>query len=79
MLAVVGLQIMLVLPFAQQMRMVSAGFLVVLVWFIIVRHLGRFTEELPNSMLLSVLAGLYFGYPVWAFSLSRRLRTLGLD
>ena len=49
------------------------AFMVILAWFIITGHLGRSTNKLPNSMLLHVLAGLYFGYPVWAFSLGRRL------
>ncbi len=82
MLAVIVLQILLVtgvLPFAQQIGMVSVGFLVVLGWFMIIRHLGRSTGKLPSSMLLHILAGLYFGYPVWAFSLGRRLRALGLE
>ena len=82
MVAVIVLQILLVagvLPFAQQIGMVSVGFLVVLGWFMIIWYLGRSTGKLPSSMLLHVLAGLYFGYPVWAFSLGRRLRTAGLD
>ena len=80
MAAVIVLQILLVagvLPFAQQVGMVIVGFLVVLVWFVTIWHLGRSTGKLPSSMLLHVLAGLYFGYPVWAFSLGRRLRALG--
>ena len=80
--AVIVLQILLVtgvLLFEQQVGMVIVGSLVVLAWFVITGHLGRSTGKLPNSMLLHVLAGLYFGYPVWAFSLGRRLRTPGLD
>ena len=82
MLAVIVLQILLVtglLPFAQQIGMVIVGFLVVLGWFVIMGYLGRSTNKLPNSMLSHILAGLYFGYPVWAFSLGRRLRAPGLD
>ena len=76
MAAVIVLQILLVtdvLRFAQQIGMVSVGFLVVLGWFVIIWHMGRSTGKLRSSMLLHVLAGLYFGYPVWAFSLGRRL------
>ncbi len=76
MIAVVLLQLLLVtgaLPFSQQIGMVIIAFLVVLVWFIINQNLGRGTNILPRSMLLTVLAGLYFGYPVWAFSLGRWL------
>ena len=76
MAAVIVLQILLVtgvLPFAQQIGMVIVGFLVVLGWFVTIWYLGRSDGKLPSSMLLHVLAGLYFGYPVWAFSLGRRL------
>ncbi len=82
MLAVIVLQILLVtsvLTFAQQFGMVVVGFLVVLGWLVIIGYLGRSTDKLPNSMLLYVLAGLYIGYPFWAFSLGRRLRAPGLD
>jgi hypothetical protein len=78
MLAVIVLQILLVtgiVPFSVQIVPVIVAFLVVLVWFIIVGFLGRSTEKLPKSMLLHVLAGLYIGYPIWAFSLGRRLRS----
>ncbi len=82
MLAVIALQILLVtgvLPFAQQIGMVIVGFLVVLAWFVITGYLGRSTGRMPKSMFLNVLAGLYIGYPVWAFLLGRRLRATGLD
>ena len=80
MIAVIVFQVLLVvgvLPFQQQVGMVIAGFLVVLAWFLMVRYLGSSTNILPKSMPLHVLAGLYFGYPFWAFSLARRLRALG--
>jgi hypothetical protein len=76
MTAVILLQLLLVtgtLPFSKQIGMVIIAFLVVLAWFIINQNLGSGTNILPRSMLLTVLAGLYFGYPVWAFSLGRRL------
>jgi len=77
MLAVIVLQILLVtdvLPFANQIVPVVIAFLVVLVWFIINGVLARSTDKLPSNMLLNVLAGLYVGYPFWAFSTWRRLR-----
>jgi hypothetical protein len=79
MIAVSVLQLLLVfgaLPFQRQIGMVSAAFLVVLGWFLMVRHLGRANGVLPRSLPLTILAGLYFGYPFWAFSLGRRLRAL---
>ena len=78
MFAVIILQILLVtdvLPFANQIVPVVVAFLVVLVWFIVNGFLGRTSEKLPGGMLLHVLAGLYIGYPIWAFSVGRRLRS----
>ena len=78
MIAVIILQALLVsdvIPFSAQIVPVIIAFLVVLVWFVIVGILGRSTERVPNGMLLHVLAGLYIGYPIWAFSLGRRLWT----
>jgi len=76
MLAVIVLQILLVagvLSFGQQVGMVVAAFMAILTWFVITGYLGRSTDVLPKSMLLHVMAGLYFAYPIWAFSLGRRL------
>ncbi len=76
MLLVIVLQLMLVtdvLTFGQQIGFVLIGFMMVLSWFVIIAKLGRSTDKTPNSMVLHVFAGLYFGYPVWAFSLARRL------
>lgn len=77
MLAVIALQILLVtgvLPFANQILPVVVAFLVVLAWFVLIGYIGRSTDKLPNSMLLHVVAGLYIGYPIWAYSVGRRLR-----
>ena len=73
----VVLQILLVagvLSFAEQIGMVVVAFLVVLGWFIVTGYLAGYTNALPRGMRLYVAAGLYFGYPFWAFSLARRLR-----
>jgi hypothetical protein len=80
MLAVIVLQALLVfrvLPFSRQIGMVVAAFLVVLGWFVVTGRLGRSTGPLPKGTVLHVLAGLYFGYPIWAFSLGRRLLKSG--
>lgn len=79
MLAVIVLQILLVtgvLPFANQFVPVVIAFLVVLVWFVINGYVARSTDPNPDRMLLHVLAGLYIGYPFWAFSVGRRLRSV---
>ena len=76
MIAAIVLQVLLVagvLSFGQQVGMVIVAFMVILAWFVMTARLARSSGELPNGMLLYVLAGLYFGYPVWAFSLGRRL------
>jgi hypothetical protein len=78
MLAVIVLQALLVLgvlPFSQQIKLVIPAFLVVLVWFLLVERTGRSDDRLPKGLLLHALAGLAFGYPFWAFSLGRRLRS----
>ena len=79
MLAVIVLQIMLlarILPFAVQINFVSIAFIVVAFWFVINRHLGRSGNIVPKSMFLTIMAGLYFGYPVWAFLFGRKLNKL---
>jgi len=76
-LAVIVLQALLVagvLPFRRQIVLVIPAFLAALMWFVLTGSLGRRTEWLPKGTLLYILAGLYIGYPVWAFSLGRRLR-----
>ena len=77
MLAVIVLQILLVadvLSFGEQVGMVIVAFMVILAWFVITGNLGRSNDRVPKGTVLHVLAGLYFGYPVWAFSVGRRLR-----
>jgi hypothetical protein len=78
MVAVIFLQFLLVvgvLPFTVQIVPVIMAFLIVLVWFVINGYLARFTDTLPTSMVFHVLAWLYVGYPFWAFSVGRRLRS----
>lgn len=62
-----------VVPFERQILMVLPGFLVVIAWFLLVARLGRRSGLLPLGAALSLLAGLYFGYPVWAVQVGRRL------
>ncbi len=74
--AVVVLQALLVagvLPFTTQIWLVVPAFLVVLACFVLIWELDRQTGILPGGVLLHVLAGLYIGYPFWAFALGRRL------
>lgn len=76
MTAVILLQTLLVvgvLPFGIQIILVIPAFLVVLAWLVRNRNLGLSANIVPESMPLTVLAGLYVGYPFWAFKVGRRL------
>ena len=77
MLLVVGLQLLLifgVLTFQQQVIWVClAMFLGVGFWLVTTGLLARSTGRLPNSVLMSILALPYVGYPVWAIWLGLRL------
>jgi hypothetical protein len=77
MLAVIFLQYLLVagvLSFAEQGGPVTFAMLVVVgAWLVITGYLGRSTGKLPHSLLMSIIAVPYFGYPAWAFWLGRHL------
>jgi hypothetical protein len=76
MLTVIALQSLLVanlIPFPPYIIIVSIGFLVAMVWFIINGMVGRAAGKLPGGLVLDILAGLYVGYPIWAFRVGSRL------
>jgi hypothetical protein len=76
MLTVIALQSLLVanlIPFQVYIVIVSVGFLVATAWFVINGIVGRAAGKLPGGLVLDILAGLYVGYPIWAFLLGRRL------
>ena len=77
MLIVAVLQLLLifgVLSFDQQVIWISPAMILgVGSWLVITGLVARSTGRLPNSMLMSILAIPYFGYPVWAFWLGQRL------
>jgi hypothetical protein len=76
MLSVVVLQAMLVLrliPFSRQIGPVIVAFLVVLAWFLITGRMARADDLIDSSIPRLVGAGLYVGYPFWAFRQARRL------
>ena len=76
MVAVIVLQLQLVfgvVTFRQQVAWVSLAILVVGAWLVITGLVARSTGRLPNSVVMSAIAVPYFGYPVWAFWLGRRL------
>jgi len=75
----VGLQLLLifgVLTFEQQFLWIALSMIVgVGTWLVITGIVARSTGRLPNSVMMSVLAVFYFGYPLWAIWLGRRLST----
>ena len=77
MMAVVVLQFLLiagVLSFEEQVGPVMFAMIVMVgAWLVITGYLGRSTGKLPHSLLVSIVAVPYFGYPVWAFWLGRHL------
>ena len=77
MLVVVGLQLALifgVLTFERQVVWVSLAMMVgVGSWLMITGWVAQSSGRLPHSLLMSVVAVPYLGYPVWAFWLGRRL------
>jgi hypothetical protein len=77
MLAVIGLQLLLIfriVPFEQQVLWVTPAMLLgVGAWLVITGWVARSTGKLPQSVLMSILAVPYLGYPIWAFWLGRHL------
>lgn len=78
MLLVFGLQLLLIfklLTFERQVVWVSLAMILgVGSWLVITGIVARSTGRMPNSVLMSVLAVPYVGYPVWAFWLGQILR-----
>lgn len=68
---VIGLQLLLifkVLAFERQVLWVSLAMILgVGSWLVITGLVARSSRRLPNSLLMSILAVPYLGYPVWAF------------
>ena len=76
-LAVIGLQLLLifnVLTFEQQMPWIALAMILgVGTWLLITGLVARSTNRMPNSLLMSILAIPYIGYPVWAVWLGLQL------
>ena len=77
MLLVFGLQLLLILgilTFERQVLWLSLAMILgVGSWLVITGLAARSMGRLPNSLLISILAVPYFGYPLWAFWLGQRL------
>ncbi len=68
-----GLLVANALAFEIYIVVVSIGFFVVLGWLLAIKR-GKLGTALPGSTALTVLAGLYVAYPLWALVAVRRLR-----
>ena len=66
-----------VLTFEQQIVPVSVALLAVGVWMVGSGVLGRRSGLLPNGVRDGLLGASYFGYPVWALNVGRRLLRAG--
>lgn len=63
-----------VIPFEEQVVYVAIAMLVLMVWFLVVGRLGRSSGLLTGrTTLMSLLGASYFGYPIWAFWMGRKL------
>lgn len=62
-----------VIPFREQLAYAAASVLLVGVWILIASHIGRRSSGGGPSLRLSILAALYFGYPIWAYRVARQL------
>ena len=81
-LAVVVLQWLLVsgvLTFEEQVGPATVALLVVGVWLVMIGYLGRSTGNTRHSLLISILAAFYVGYPIWAIWLGRLLLSGNLN
>jgi len=75
-LAIMVLQSLLVLgalTFQEEVGLVLIAFLVLVVWLVMIGHLGSSSGVLPHGVRMGLLAVTYFGYPIWAFWLGRHL------
>jgi hypothetical protein len=81
MLVIFGLQLLLIfktIAFERQVVWVSLAMILgVGTWLVITGIVARSTGRMPNSVLMSVLAVPYVGYPVWAFWLGQLLMVWG--
>ena len=80
MVPIVVLQVLLLaglLPFEEQIGLISIAFMFLVIWFLGTGYLRRSTGRLPGrTLLMSLLGASSFGYPIWAFWLGRHLGRL---
>lgn len=79
-LVAISLQLLLifgVLSFFEMIGPLLGSIVLVLVWFVLAERLGRDDSIIPRGWALAILAGLTFGYPVWAYLLIRNLKANG--
>jgi hypothetical protein len=77
--AIVVLQWLLVIgamPFEEEVGPVSIALLVFGAWLVLIGLLGRSSGVLPDGVRAGALGATYFGYPIWAIRIARRLGAL---
>jgi hypothetical protein len=62
------------MSFRAQIVPASASVLLVGCWIIMTWAIGRRHGIVPPGALVTFLAALYFGYPIWIYSVGKRLR-----
>jgi hypothetical protein len=72
----ISLQLLLiigVLTFFQMIGPLLAFIALIVVWFVLIERWRGDEGSVPQGWLLAILAGLTFGYPVWAYRYQRSL------
>lgn len=78
-LIAISLQLLLiagVLSFFSMIGPLLASIAVLTTWFVVLERSGQENPLVPKGWLLAVLAGLTFGYPIWAFRFQSNLKRL---
>jgi hypothetical protein len=69
-----GLLLLGLMSFRAQVGGASASVLLVGCWIVMTWAIGRRRGVVPTSPILTLVAALYFGYPVWINSVGKRFR-----
>ncbi|MFP3853941.1 MAG: hypothetical protein ACLFWD_06575 [Anaerolineales bacterium] len=75
-LAAISLQLLLifgVLSFFEMIGPLMGSMVIIVLWFALIERAGRHDLIIPRGRALAILAGLSFGYPIWAFKLIRKV------
>lgn len=68
-----GLLLLGRMSFRAQVGVASASVLLVGCWIVMTWAIGRRRGVVPGGAIVTFLAALYFGYPLWIYSVGKRL------